>query len=307
LFPVRHSGKVLYIVGEGGQKQVFRVLHRMCRAYGVNPADVEKNPGFPLVVNFGAAPLDSERLRDEIKEMLDRHQPDLVLMESFYNFHPADVNAANLYERGQVIDAYHKLVRDGSNDVVSLLTDHNKKGANELGLRHISMSGQAENSDSWIQRKHRQDPDVQSGEFRLTTSFNGRDWGGSIFDVDWHLGPFDHDTNGHVGEISWDISQNQPNNAANQMQNLLRKNITDLVENHPFDFIRDEIANKLPVRRTDVFSEVKGMIQDNLLVEENAKNHGRTGTKAKVIGPAPVTLPMKGASKLGGPGTGHTP
>ena len=45
--------------------------------------------------------------------MLDRHQPDYVSMESFYNFHPAEVSAANLYERGQVIDAYHKLVRDG--------------------------------------------------------------------------------------------------------------------------------------------------------------------------------------------------
>ena len=34
--------------------------------------------------------------------MLDRHQPDYVSMESFYNFHPALVSAANLYERGQV-------------------------------------------------------------------------------------------------------------------------------------------------------------------------------------------------------------
>jgi len=206
LFPVTNIGKVLYIVGEGGQKQVFRVLHRMCHAYGINPTDVQKDPTFPLVVAFGAAPLDDDRLRDEIKSLLDRHQPDLVLMESFYNFHPAEVNAANLYERGQVIDSYHKLVREGSSDVVSLLTDHNKKGANELGLRNISMAGQAENSDSWIQRKHRHDPDVAAGEFWLTTSFNGRDWGGSVFDIDWHLGAFDHDAGSHVGDIGWHVT-----------------------------------------------------------------------------------------------------
>ena len=160
-------------------------------------------------VEFGAAPLNSDRLRDEIKEKLDRLQPDYVSMESFYNFHPVEVSAANLYERGQVIDSYHKHVRQGGEDVVSMLTDHNKKGANELGLRHISMSGQAENSDSWIQRIHRRDPDIVAGEFWLTTSFNSRNWGGSTFDVDWHLGPFDHDAGCHTGDISWDVCPNK--------------------------------------------------------------------------------------------------
>ena len=71
------------------------------------------DPAFPLVLEFGAAPLDTDDLRDEIRRLLDRHQPDFVFMESFYNFHPREVNAANLYERGQVIDSYHKLIREG--------------------------------------------------------------------------------------------------------------------------------------------------------------------------------------------------
>ena len=54
--------------------------------------------------------------------------PAYVSTESLYNFHPAEVNAANLYKRGQVIDSYHKLVREGGSDVASMLTDHNKKG-----------------------------------------------------------------------------------------------------------------------------------------------------------------------------------
>ena len=34
LFPV-YQGKVCYIIGEGGEKQILRLLHRMCRAYGI--------------------------------------------------------------------------------------------------------------------------------------------------------------------------------------------------------------------------------------------------------------------------------
>lgn len=306
LFPVTKSGKVLYIVGEGGQNQVFRTLHRMCKAYGVSPTDVAKDPDFPLVVVFGAAPLDSDPLRDEIKALLDHHQPDLVLMESFYNFHP-DVNAANLYERGQVIDSYHKLVRAGGSDVVSLLTDHNKKGANELGLRHISMAGQAENSDSWIQRKHRRDPDVRAGEFWLTTSFNGRDWGGSTFDIDWHLGPFNHDLNAHDGQISWNVAEHKDNDGSGtQSANLIRQLVKDMVTDNPFAMIRNEIAAGISARRDDVLKEISTMITDGLLVEGKASDHGRTG-RAKVIGPAPLVISRGKPSKPSAATTGNQP
>ncbi|MCA2255702.1 bifunctional DNA primase/polymerase [Mycobacterium intracellulare] len=304
LFPVQHQGKVLYIVGEGGSKQVFRVLHRMCRAYGISPTDVAKDPDFPLHLAFGAAPLDSERLRDELKALLDRYQPDLVLMESFYNFHPAQVSASNLYERGQVIDSYHKLVREGGSDVVSLLTDHNKKGANDLGLRHISMSGQAENSDSWIQRKHREDPDVQTGEFKLTTSFNGRDWGGSLFDVDWHLGAFDHDAGCHIGDISWTVSASTGQAGSAGQLAKIRQDIVDLIRQNDFKLIRDEICDKVSHRKADVLSEVKSLINDGLVQEGKPSLHGRTDTKAKVLGLAPVVMAMsKPGNVVGGSGS----
>ncbi|BBX47683.1 hypothetical protein GCM10009641_18810 [Mycobacterium cookii] len=211
LFAVRHPGKVLYIVGEGGENYIFRTLQRMCRAYDVDPRDVAKDPRFPLVTEFGAAPLDSDRLRDEIKRLLDRHQPVLVLMESFYNFHPAEVNAANLYERGQVIDAYHKLVRAGGEDVVSLLTDHYRSTAGKtLDLDNISMAGQAENADSWITRHHNKTPDVVNGEFSMRVGFGSRQWSGTEWKVDWHLGPFNHDLGCHTGDISWDVAEALP-------------------------------------------------------------------------------------------------
>ena len=206
LFPVHHQGKALLIIGEGGEKQIFRLLHRMCRAYGIKVEDVLNDPAFPLIVEFGVAPLDSDDLRDEIKMLLDRHQPDLVGMESFYNFHPSEVSAANLYERGPVIDSYHKLVREGGSDVVSLLTDHYRSTAGKtLDLDNISMAGQAENADSWITRYHAKTPDVLLGDFSLHVGFGSRHWSGSEWIIDWHVGPFDHKEGCHTGEISWDV------------------------------------------------------------------------------------------------------
>lgn len=268
---------------------------------GEQPA---QDPAFPLVVEFGVAPLNSGRLRDEVKAILDRHQPDYVSMESFYNFHPAEVSAANLYERGQVIDAYHKLVRGGGTDVVSILTDHNKKGANELGLRYISMSGQAENSDSWIQRIHRRDPEVASGEFWLTTSFNSRNWGGSTFDVDWHLGPFDHDEGCHTGSISWDVCTHKDKDA-NGTDSGVKIDIGMLVRDNPWKFNRQEIFEELrPIRKQDVYAAIKKMVDEGELNEESPKLHGHGG-KAAVIGAGPALAGLIG--KVVVHGGGRTP
>lgn len=207
-FPVRRQGRVLYIVGEGGQEPVQRTLHRMARAYGLNPADIRQDPDFPLTVAFGAAPINSDQFRDEVKRMLDKYQPELVLIESFYNFHPRDVQAGDLYQRGQIIDAYHKFVRAECAGATSLLTDHYRSTGTgrSLDLDSISMAGQAENADSWITRHHRKDPNVPEGEFWLRTGFNSRQWGGTEWQIDWNLGPFNHDVGHHVGEITWEVT-----------------------------------------------------------------------------------------------------
>ncbi|BCP05627.1 bifunctional DNA primase/polymerase [Mycobacterium paraintracellulare] len=302
-FAVEQPGKVVYIVGEGGQHQVRRVLHRMLRAYGIKPDQVANDPDFPFVVYFGAAPLNSKSLRDEIRAILDYHQPALVLMESFYNFHPRDVNAANLYERGQLIDSYHKLVCRGSG-VVSLLTDHHKKSASGTDLDQISMSGQGENVDSWIIRDHRKAPDVQTGDFCLTTSFNGRDWGGNVFDVDWHLGPFDHDAGAHTGEISWTIADHKQTGATTHTGALIRQMVIADVSQNPFSYTRSEIQSRIKARREEVIKEIRVLVDSYQLVEEPAKDHGRTDTKAKVLGPAPPVLSI---SKLRQRSTGKQP
>jgi hypothetical protein len=206
-FPVHAPGKVLYVVGEGGEIPVRRTLQRMARAYDIDLRRVRKDPDFPLVTAFGAAPIDSAAFRDSLRRLLDKHQPDLVLIESFYNFHPGSVEAGNLYQRGQLIDEYHRFVRGQCVGAVSLLTDHFRSTAGRsLDLDNISMAGQAENADSWIMRQHSAPPDVPNGEFKLRVGFGSRQWGGTEWEVAWHLGAFDHDAGHHDGEISWDVA-----------------------------------------------------------------------------------------------------
>lgn len=206
-FRVPREARALYIVGEGGRDPIQRTLHRMGRAYGLDMTDVRNDPDFPLVVSFGAAPIDSPELRDDLKRMLDRYQPDLVLIESFYNFHPADINAGNLFERGQLIDNFHRFVREQCAGATSLMTDHYRSTASgkSLDLDNISMAGQAENADSWITRYHRKTANVPEGKFWLQTGFGSRQWGGTEWQIDWNLGPFNHDVGHHVGEITWEV------------------------------------------------------------------------------------------------------
>ncbi|MDP0398915.1 bifunctional DNA primase/polymerase [Tsukamurella strandjordii] len=211
-FSVPRSGRVLYIVGEGGQADIQRKLQRMCRTYGVDPSDVARDPQFPLQVAFGAAPMGDARFTGELKGMLDATQPDLVLIESFYNFHPEGVEAGNLYQRGQAIDAFHKFVRSECEGATSLMTDHYRSTAgkgNDLDM--ISMAGQAEVADSWITRHPYADADVDAGQFHLRVAYGSRQWGGREYDIDWHLGRFNEDTGSHEGadsddRITWTIA-----------------------------------------------------------------------------------------------------
>lgn len=200
-FKVPKPVPVLYIVGEGGNKPFRRLLRRVCAAYG---AELEE---LPLFAMFGTAPMDDTRFVDELKRGLDLAQPAIVVMESFYNFHPAIKDTGNLYSRGQAIAEYHGLVRAELVDATSLLTDHFRStGVTELDLDSISMSGQAENADSWIMLGHREPPSIETGEFRLVANFGSRQGFGRFWNVDWHCGVFDDELGDYVGGISWDVS-----------------------------------------------------------------------------------------------------
>lgn len=47
---------------------------------------------------------------------------------------------------------------------------------------------------------------MPEGQFWLRTGFNSRQWGGTEWQIDWNLGPFNHDAGHHVGEIAWEVA-----------------------------------------------------------------------------------------------------
>ena len=169
------------------------------------------------------------------------------------------MNAANLYERGQVIDGYHRLVRDGGENVISLLTDHLRSTnvSKSLDLDNISMAGQAENADSWIIRQPLK-KNVRDGDFSMHIGFNSRQWRGTDWKVDWHLGKFDFEKGCHIGEISWDIAPAY-DSPADEKDNIdkIRFNNDDEVMAH----IRSQILKNPRMTKSEHLALIYGEVQ----------------------------------------------
>lgn len=300
-FPVDRPRRVLYIVGEGGELPVRRTLQRMGRAYGVDMAELARDPSAPLVVAFGAAPINSDPFRDELKSMLDTHQPDVVLIESFYNFHPGDVQSGDLYQRGQIIDDYHKFVRGECEGATSLLTDHYRSTATKShDLDNISMAGQAENADSWITRFHRKEPNVPKGEFYLHTAFGSRQWGGTEWHVDWNLGQFDHDLGHHVGEISWVVRSAHDSPEGGKLDRT-GESIVQIVRDNDFELTETQVVDKLGGNKVKAREAVKRLVSGGrLTVESRERIEGGRARKRDLVG---LVAPARRVSLVPGAGT----
>ncbi|WP_425996231.1 AAA family ATPase [Tsukamurella sp. DT100] len=281
-FAVPKAGRVLYIVGEGGQGDVQRKLQRMCRTYGVDPRDVAEDEQFPLHVAFGATSMNDPRFQDELKAMLDATQPDLVLIESFYNFHPEGVETGNLYQRGQAIDSFHKFVRGECTGATSLMTDHYRSTGNKgTDLDMIAMAGQAEVADSWITRYHRAEADVENGEFRLRVAFGSRQWGGRELDIDWSLGRFDPETGSHVGagehsdddSIRWAIHRSGGTSSPEAERASLTMQIYNLVKAQPGQLTKTGVKESGHVkgRKEAIAAEVDRLLESGTLRSEGRK------------------------------------
>lgn len=297
-FAVPKAGSVLYIVGEGGQGDVQRKLQRMCLTYGVDPREVAEDEQFPLHVAFGATSMTDPRFEDELKGMLDETQPDLVLIESFYNFHPEGVETGNLYQRGQAIDGFHKFVRGECAGATSLMTDHYRSTGNKGNdLDMIAMAGQAEVADSWITRYHRAEPDVENGDFRMRQVFGSRQWGGRELDVDWHLGRFDPETGSHVGggehggdRIRWTVagSSGTPAKGPANDKTAKRAEIRQIVKDNEFLLTESALAKAVGGNAGAVRELITEMLKTRTLVLEKraATENGRTVKRDRVgIGP----------------------
>ena len=246
-FAVELPGPVLVFNGEGGQVPYQRRFQRIAKAYGVNPADL------PIWATFGVGPLDGPVFREAMKAHLDKVQPVLVILDPLYVYHPANVEAQNLYERGRMLGGLSNLV---GHETALVVVDHYRKtGGRNLDLDEIGQSGVAQWADSWILQAHREDPDLEAGRFRLSVEFGSRQWGGDRWAVDWDCGKFDYDAGTPESDITWSVE------AFDGRSGRGRARARKLTDDDLRQLVFTWIANHPPTTRTQVVREVAAQFE----------------------------------------------
>ncbi|MBF6558573.1 MAG: AAA family ATPase [Acidimicrobiales bacterium] len=174
-------------------------MKRLARSMGVHFGDL------PIFTSFDVAPIGSPRFMESLERDLDEIKPPVFLLDPLYSFHGAKADSANLHQEGALLNA---LLRPCAERGVTLLVaNHYNKTGTGTGLQRITMAGGAEWCDSWILLDHREAPDVASGDFRLKLDIGSRQWGGSTWDLDLHIGRFDEDMGEHDGDVTWGITR----------------------------------------------------------------------------------------------------
>ena len=195
---VPNPGPVLMLVGEGGTRPFQRRLQRIAHAYGVDLG------ALPIHVTSDLAPLDSDEFRANVAAMVDEVRPRLVVLDPLYAYHPANLEASNLYARGPVLASLASLVTDTG--AALLVVDHFNKSGAGTNLARISQAGMKEWVDSWLLVDHLTPPDLLRGRFRLGLTIGSRQWGGAEYAVCYDVGAFNEENGEHEGDIAWSVS-----------------------------------------------------------------------------------------------------
>lgn len=236
-FPVMRSGPVLYFVGEGGYKSWRRRYQRMCAAYGVSPTDA------PVYAIDKIYPVDSKQFAEMLNSVRFSYEPIAVVLDPMYAYHPKDIEAQNLYDRGRMLANLRDLIGE---DTALIIPDHYRKnGESKLDLDEIGQSGMAQWADSWILQVHRKAYDFETGTAFLEVEFGSREGYGRRKYLDFTVGTFNEETGDHEGEISWCVSsasKDRPSTGGAEVHNdtTLRARLYRLLDNPKFA----EPANK---------------------------------------------------------------
>ncbi len=231
---------VIYYGGEGGQKMHARRLQRIAlEVYGI--ADLSTIP-LHLVTDIG--PLDKpdfiDALRRNVREVNDAHAAThelgtgLLVLDSLYNYHPAGVEAGNLYERGRLLAGLSALTAE--QEVALWLVDHFNKTGSGIDLDRLAQAGMAAWADSWLLFEHAQPPDVANGTFTLSTGVGSRQWGGDEWTLRIDLGPFDKETSTYLTPMKVEAEQGISRRASASGSTSpadLREAIAEWLDDHP--------------------------------------------------------------------------
>lgn len=285
-FEVVAPGPVVYYVGEGGQAPFQRRLQAIARAYGVELGDL------PLHAVFEVGALDSTAFTDALKRNLDEVQPELVILDPLYAFHPSGVEAQNLYERGRMLAGLSSLVAD---ETALIIADHFRKtGSADLDLDSIAQSGMGQWADSWILQKHREKPDLDTGTYQLAVEFGSRQWGGSRWELDWQLPAFSQLDEGQGDDISWTIRRGDAgvNDRGRRGRGSpeRRREILEVIRNNPFQFTKNQVIETVGGNKAAVREELAKLVGDCRIVVKKASAadaDGRVVARER-YGPSPA-------------------
>lgn len=195
--PVRR--RVLVFVAEGGRIPYTNRLERMATAHGIAPGALD---GWLAVID-DVAPMNEALFRDALTFHLRDFGPALVHLDPLYPFQPADVSPNQYTEVGRMLTATHRLCAE--HGATFWVTAHMNQSGAGFDLKRVSGAGHGEWGDSWALLRHRDQPDVDAGKFRLGLALGSRQWGGTTWDLDLDIGRFDPELGLHDGPIGWNI------------------------------------------------------------------------------------------------------
>jgi hypothetical protein len=277
-FEVVSQGPVLFYVGEGGQGPFQRRLQAIASANKVELADL------PIEAVFEVGSLAGQEFTESLKRNLDEMQPELVIIDPLYAFHPPGIEAQNLYERGRMLAELGAAV---GGEAALIVADHFKKtGGSDLDLDSISQAGMGQWADSWILQKHREKPDLIAGEYRLAVEFGSRQWGGGRWDLDWHLPTVGQLEAGEgTSELSWSVRQSDGNRERPTGAAHMGSVVEQILSDDPFTLTKTALINAVGGKKETARKVVDQMLTEGQIVVKGCpKQEGGRSVKRQVLG-----------------------
>jgi hypothetical protein len=303
-FQVEHPGPVVLYIAEGGMEPFRRRAQRVADAYKVKLEDL------PIEVIFGMAPLNGTDFLDSVREVQDDIQPVMIGLDPLYAFHPAGIDAGNIYERGPMLQ---KLRADIGEQVSLVVPDHFNKSAakGQLDLDLIAQAGWGPAADSWILQGHREPPYLGAGLFRLALEIGSRQWGGHRYSVDWTVPDPELDDD----RITWDVSPLREDGVwtggSGYALGKAERRVLEILDDHPFEFTRTKVVELAGSKAETVRDAIDSlltshviesrdvMVQNTKGVERPQKLLGRSADQTVHVRPRREDVPREGRSRDG--------
>jgi hypothetical protein len=200
-FPVPNRRRVAVISGESGPFALQEIGRRVCRAKGINPADL----GDHLHWQFRLPQLGVEEQLDALRYGLERDRIEVVVVDPLYLslLAGSDARAENLFDIGPLLLWFTQTC--GSVGATPILLHHTTKPTarklEPLDLTDLAFSGVAEFARQWILLSRLAPYEAGSGVHRLWMVVGGSVGHSGLYALDVNEGTMNDDFTGRKWEV----------------------------------------------------------------------------------------------------------